>query len=126
MRSTRAYTFSAGDALTQRHFRIEANPRTTTVTALTAVSAQSTASGGLCVTYTLSASADVEMEVLNIAGRMIARIPVGISVPGTRTAAWSGRNASGSKAPPGLYLVTVRCHADDGTETTRCVKAFIR
>jgi parallel beta-helix repeat protein len=71
---------------------------------------------GMNLTYTLAASAQVEIEVLNIAGRTIADLPVGPQALGLQSYRWNGRNLTGSLVPPGLYLLRVTARADDGSQ----------
>ncbi len=82
--------------------------------------------GAVQIAYTLSAAADVEVQVLNMAGRTVATIPVEPSEAGTHTAFWPGRSASGSKVPPGQYLLRIDCKADDGVASTRLVTVGVR
>jgi flagellar hook assembly protein FlgD len=105
--------------------RIEAQPRTTQAALLTAVSAQA-ATGGVEVVYSMTAAAQVQIEVVNIAGRKIATILGGYQSAGMHTAQWAGRNDGGTKVPPGQYLLTVQCTGEDGTRNSRIVTVGIR
>jgi parallel beta-helix repeat protein len=69
---------------------------------------------GLALTYTLGAPAEVEMTVLNLAGRTIAVISAGPQAAGVQTLRWNGRNLAGSLVPAGMYLVRVSARSGDG------------
>ena len=125
MRTSRTYSFTSGEAGAHRRLRIEAKPRGQSAPILTSVAAQAGA-GGMQIVYSLSAPAEVGIEVLNIAGRTVARVPCGYREAGTHTALWSGRNVGGSKAPPGRYLISVHCCSDDGTQSSRITPAQVR
>jgi len=115
MRTTRAYSYQGQG---ERRFRIEAtrgNGNTLTVSGLTA---QQVGEGGMSISYTLSASADVSIEVRNISGRLIRSVPSGPAQAGLNTAAWDIRNAGGARVPSGVYLCTITARAGDGTQTT--------
>jgi hypothetical protein len=67
---------------------------------------------GAEIAFTLSAPSAVTVEVLNLAGRVIAtpvhRMPC---LSGTHRVLWSGLSATGLATPPGRYLL--RLHAQD-------------
>ncbi len=125
MRTTQSYSFVTGAQGAKRRLCIEATPRGTQPAILTSVAAQP-AVRGLQVTYTLSAAAQVDVVVMNIAGRPVARVASGRQEAGTHTAVWSGQSLSGTRVPAGRYLVQVRSAAEDGTACTRVVAAAVR
>ena len=124
MRTSRGYSFTAGEDGASRHLRVEASPRGAALL-ITSASAHGTPAGTEVV-YALSAAGDVRIEVLNIAGRKVAAIPSGYKAAGTHTARWAGTGLSGSKVPPGQYLISIRCTSDDGTQATRVLPARVR
>jgi len=69
---------------------------------------------GVGVTYSLSAAAQVQAVVLNLAGRTIAEIPAGRQDEGVQTLHWNGRNAAGSLVPAGVYLVRIEARSEEG------------
>jgi len=79
-----------------------------------AVNAQQLNSQYVSVVYSLSAAADVCIEVRNIAGRLIATIPCGVGSAGVNTATWNLRNSSGAPVPSGTYLCIVTAHSERG------------
>lgn len=124
MRTTTAYTFAAGERGATRRLRITAEPRGGRVV-ITNAAVQSTASG-VRVAYALSAAAEVSIEVLNIGGRTVARIPVGWQRAGAHAAHWTGTDLNGRPAPAGQYLITVRCTTEDGTQAKRVIPVRLR
>lgn len=70
------------------------------------------------IAYKLSASAQVTVQIRNIAGRLISRIGCGTETAGLNSATWNLRNRSGAVVPSGTYLCTITARADDGTQTT--------
>jgi len=50
----------------------------------------------------------VGFEVVNIAGRVVARVPERTYAAGPGQAAWEGRDADGGRIAPGLYFVRMR------------------
>ena len=72
---------------------------------------------GAEVMFTLSAAADVEARVLNLAGRPVGTICRNRACEaGANTLMWSGRSEAGLKAPAGRYLIEVTARAPDGSQ----------
>lgn len=91
-----------------------------TSAALALTSATAVCTGvGAEVAYTLSAAADVTVEVLNIAGRIVA-VPLRQQAhdPGLQRVLWTGQTLSGTSAPAGKYLVRVTARGEDGEQAT--------
>ena len=89
---------------------------TTTAAAVRGLSTQAVGEG-VCLTYTLAAPAQVTVEVLNVAGRIIAQLnPDGVQASGLQSVRWSGRGLTGSLVPSGTYLVRVTAHGQDGAQ----------
>ena len=83
--------------------------------------------GGAEVFFTLSAPADVTVEVVNIAGRPVARLAQErTSEAGLQRLMWNGQSLSGTAAPAGRYLIRVTAHAADGTESTALATVSVR
>jgi hypothetical protein len=68
--------------------------------------------------YALPVSGEVTVEVLDLAGRLVARLAQGRQVAGAHVARWDGRADSGGRAGPGVYLLRV---ALDGHTAARKV-----
>ena len=73
--------------------------------------------GALRVGFVLPHASDVDLSVFDPQGRRIATLQHGRLEAGPREAAWDGRDASGLRAPAGLYLVRLR--TADGSSTRR-------
>jgi len=125
LRTQRAYCFTSGEHGGVRHLRLEIKPREQGPALVTSALVQPGAAG-VRVVYTLSAEAEVELRVTNIAGRMVAGIPLGTQEAGSHVAVWPCRSATGGRVPRGQYLIQVRCAGQDGTQMTRVVPTQVR
>lgn len=94
--------------------------------AVTALSVRQVNGQAVAIAYTLSASADVSIEIRNIAGRTIRQIAAGPTAQGLRTATWNLRNATGSPVPSGTYICTVIARGEDGSQSRAIQTATIR
>lgn len=84
---------------------------------LTGLAAQPTPAGAE-VAFTLSAAAEVTVEVVNIAGRRVAEIrPQNLSA-GLNRLSWSGTTLAGTRAPAGTYLVRLIARTPSGGQTS--------
>lgn len=115
LRTTLEYSFSGPGS---RSMQLVASPAGISTLAITTVQARQIGAQAVALTYTLSADADVTLEVRNIAGRAIKHIPVGLRQAGINTTAWDLRGASGTPVPSGRYLCTLTARADDGTQAS--------
>ncbi len=73
--------------------------------------------GQVAVTVNLTAAAEVEAAVLNLAGRVVGVVPGQQFVAGVNTVWWNGRSTSGTLVPSGAYLVRVTARSKDGNCT---------
>ncbi|MFO7946037.1 MAG: FlgD immunoglobulin-like domain containing protein, partial [Armatimonadota bacterium] len=112
LRTTNDYTVRGDATLTIT--ATEGNGNTLTVSGVSTQQAGSQAT----IAYTLSADADVTVDIRNIAGRTISRIPCGSETAGVNSATWNLRNTSGAVVPSGTYLCTITARSADGTQTT--------
>jgi hypothetical protein len=69
--------------------------------------------------YALPRAATVRLEVFDLAGRTIATLAQGATLPGAHEAAWDLRTSAGERARPGVYLAVLR--AGDERASTRVV-----
>jgi len=113
LRHAQGYSYKA-HAGGRRQFKLWLGTHTRSLQIM-GVTTQATAAGGY-IAYTLSAEADVTIEIRNISGRLISRIPCGVSAAGINTATWNLRNRSGAPVPSGTYLCSITARADDGTQ----------
>jgi hypothetical protein len=123
-RTLTTYSYQSGEGGARR-FSLEVADRAETGLMITSASAQA-AGGAVTVSYTLSADAQVQVEVLNIAGRKVATLASGDTAPaGLNTCGWNGRGGSGTVVPSGRYLVRVSARADDGQQVQALVPVQI-
>jgi hypothetical protein len=94
--------------------------------AVTAASASPTDGGHVAIAYSLSAVADVEIRIRNVAGRAIARLAVGQCEPGASSQTWTGLSASGARAPAGTYLCEIVARAVDGQRARAVASVRLR
>lgn len=114
MRTLAQYVFTTGADGAVRHFRLEVGPRGANELAITAASAQNT-STGVVVSYSVSSACQVNIDVLNIAGRVIRRVVTGqAAAAGVNSQVWNLRNDAGAPVPAGLYLLRIEAAADNG------------
>jgi hypothetical protein len=61
------------------------------------------------IAFDLSAPARVDLEVLDVSGRLIRVLAAGAEYPsGGHTLIWDGRNETGRRAAPGTYMMVLR------------------
>lgn len=114
LRTCASYSFTAGTA--PRRFQLSLAQ--TSTLALTSVTTTQT-SRGAQISYALSAPAQVSVEILNIAGKVIRVVSADrLSPAGLASVVWDGRNATGAAVPAGMYLVRLTATADTGERTT--------
>lgn len=123
MRTTAFYRYRPQEGETVRKFEIVAAAGGTLQ--IGALSAQSTGSG-VQVAFTLSSPAEVSAEVLNLGGRVVARLRPVAMAEGACTLRWNGLNTSGARVPAGMYLIRVRARTADGQESNAVTQARVR
>ena len=73
---------------------------------------------GAQITFSLSAPASVEINILNIAGRLVRTITAGAQCEkGLNTFVWTGVSNTGLAAPNGRYVIEVRASAATGMQS---------
>jgi len=119
-RTMTCYSYNSGDG-GARSFRLEIADRAESGLMITGASAAA-ARGGVTVSYSLSAEAEVRIEVLNIAGRRVATVDAGQPQPaGVCAASWNGRSGAGTLCPAGRYLVRLEARGADGQQAQALV-----
>lgn len=93
----------------------------TAATAVSLVAAAAPTAAGCEIRLRLSEGANVSADIRNLAGRVVVALPAQRVPSGASSLLWNGRSASGTKAPPGSYLVTVTARTDDGQQAQSCV-----
>lgn len=103
------------------------SPLAPTALTMAGVSAASTGSGTVAISYTLSSPAQVTAEVLNLAGRSVAVVQSsGVAAAGANTLLWSGRSSYGTRVPAGAYLVRVTARNGAGAQCSNLSSLLIR
>jgi arylsulfatase A-like enzyme len=94
---------------------------------VTGLATAPTRAGGAQITFALSASSDVTVEVTNIAGRPVATVVTGTKLRrGMQTVVWNGLSARGSPVPNGLYVVRVAARAEGGPVSRAITTCAVR
>lgn len=114
MRTASAYSFTLSPGETQRSLTVEVNAKVGDALAISGLQSQAT-SGGVQLTYILSAPAAVDIQLLNLAGRTVRSLQAaGPAGAGLSSALWDGRNQFGVRAPAGVYLARFTARTEDG------------
>ncbi len=122
MRTSGAYTYNPGVG-GARQFRVLVRPRAGATLGLTGVTCAQVDVGGVAVAYTLNAEAKVDVEVRNIAGRIVRRVAVDKAcAAGQNTVVWSGVDERGMRVPAGLYVVQVTARSPDTGESMSVIR----
>jgi len=86
------------------------------VLTLTSAAAQQTAQGA-ALTFTLSAPANVEVTITNIAGRPVRTVVRDYACDtGVNELTWNALSDGGTRLPAGRYLVMITARSEDGTQ----------
>lgn len=80
------------------------------------VAAAPTANGGAQIVVTLGAPAEVQAEILNIAGRVVCALPPVKGKAGVNSLLWNGRSKAGTQVPAGSYLCRVIARSPEGQQ----------
>jgi hypothetical protein len=125
MRTASSYTFASGDEGGTRHFRIRVSSRERGLQ-ITDLAVDSVARGA-AITYALSDDAEVDVVVLNSAGRVVRTLSKGESVAAGRSVVnWDGRSDAGSSAPSGEYRIQLEARSLGGGRVTRTAALSLR
>jgi len=121
MRTRAQYEFAAPGEGASRSFTVTVKPTQQAGVLISSFSAVPLRGGrGAEMTFSLSADAAVSLEVLNVAGRLVQRVRMGLEAEaGRRAVAWNGRSASGTALPNGTYLCVLEARAPDGQQARR-------
>ncbi len=116
MRTSGGYVCQLGAEQTERYLEVITSEKGASALTVTGVRAQATRSSGSQIVFALSDEAAVDVEVLNIAGRCVRKLAGDQLLPaGANTVLWDHRADSGTRVPPGRYLVSVLARTEDGT-----------
>ena len=125
MRSRSAYTFTLGAAETTRSFTVSTSQSAgggrAVLTGLIVdpiATGRNTAAAGYSISYDLSTSAQVDIEVLASNGRMVSIVAPNRAVSaGSNQVVWTGRDVTGKPLPSGVYILQVRAVTPTGDVT---------
>jgi len=124
MRTTNSYSYNSGPAGGAREFSITVKPRGAASTVVTGASVSQTAAG-YAITYTLSSSAVVDVEIRNISGILVKKLASGTaSEAGTNSVLWDGRSEAGTRVPNGRYLCTITARSPETGQSSNIVRTF--
>jgi len=129
-----SYYFEASDGL-----QLASGPPTTQHSGPTISATQSSAAGliGSVITHQAPAgnieircqmmsASHIDVEVLNIAGRQVARVAADRPVEaGSNRLLWNGRSTRGTKVPPGRYLVRITAMSEPGPQQQMMVPLWL-
>lgn len=68
--------------------------------------------GRTAIAWSLPADADVDLAVFDVAGRRVRTLARGVRTAGRHEAGWDGRDESGARVAPGVYLIRYRAGAE--------------
>jgi len=74
------------------------------------------------ITFTMSERGVIKAQIFALTGRLVADLSPGVTAPGIHSIAWNGRNADGTRARPGIYLIRLR--AADQSATARAILVY--
>jgi len=67
------------------------------------------------ITFSLSASADIGLNIYDISGRRIASLYDGLASAGTHSTIWDGKNGAGNSVSSGIYFYSLCINGRDNT-----------
>lgn len=124
MRTVGAYTYNAGDECGSRSFKVIAEPAGDRTLLLSGVATAQAPDGTVQLSYTVSTTADVSVDILNISGRVVGQLGSRTASAGaTNTVYWNGRTSQGTKAPSGRYMVRLTARTASG-QVSQAVRAL--
>ncbi len=96
-------------------------PRADAIAPLRLAVAPNPARGPATLAWTNPVAGKVTLDLLDVAGRRVARLLSGESPAGAQRATWDGRGADGARVAPGVYVA--RLVTPVGVSTTTIVRA---
>jgi hypothetical protein len=124
MRTTSGYTFSLRDGV--KRLRIVAERRVGAGLRIVGVKVEPTRGGQLIARFTLTESAEVEVKLLTLTGRLISVVqPRRLMSVGEHRIAWDGRSVNGG-LPKGSYLLEIKAYGERGEQVRGCALWVVR
>jgi hypothetical protein len=116
MRTSAGAELAADESGVNRRLRIKCLKRSSMPLVISSMSAFQGSAGAAEIVFALSSAADVEVEILNIAGRPVRSIALGTREVGQNTLSWNLRDNTGTAVPTGMYLVRMNARDDSGRQ----------
>jgi hypothetical protein len=124
MRTISGYTFSLSDGV--KRLRIVAERRWGAGLRIVGVKTESTRGGQLIARFTLTESAEVEVKLLTLTGRLISVVqPRRLMPMGEHRIVWDGRSVNGG-LPKGSYLLEIKAYGERGEQVRGCALWVVR
>jgi hypothetical protein len=94
---------------------------------ITSVVAAPTGAGAVQIVFALTSAAEVEAQVVNIAGRPVKTLVSDRSCPkGSNSLLWNCSSDRGLRVPSGTYLIRLTAHTADGQQVSRVCPVNVR
>jgi len=124
MRTTSGYTFALRDGV--KRLRIVAERRVGAGLRIVGVKTEPTRGGQLIARFTLTESAEVEVKLLTLTGRLISVVqPRRLMPMGEHRIVWDGRSVNGG-LPKGSYLLEIKAYGERGEQVRGCALWVVR
>ena len=121
VRTAQQYTYRATQDAPRR-FKLEVSPRTVGALVISSASATMARGGHVAVAYSLSQSAEVTLNVMNISGRSVKALAAAApAAAGVNSQLWDLSSSRGTQVPNGTYLISIRATTDTGQQTRTVV-----
>ncbi|MGE5530731.1 MAG: M6 family metalloprotease domain-containing protein [Bacteroidota bacterium] len=99
---------------------------TTVATLTVGATAAPTRAEGAEISVNLSTAAAVEVQICNLAGRVVGQLPRQQLSAGVSNLLWNGSSINGTAVPDGTYLVKVLARGDEGTQAQALSSLSVR
>jgi len=124
MRTTSGYTFTLRDGV--KRLRVVAERRLGGGLRIVGIKAEPTRGGQLIARFTLTESAEVEVKLLSLTGRVISVVqPRRLMPMGEHRIVWDGRSVNGG-LPKGSYLLEIKAYGERGEQVRGCALWVVR
>jgi hypothetical protein len=102
------FPVSSADAAVGIGQLLGVGPGGTAETALKLRAEPNPSPGAVMLTVESAAAGEQRLDVLDVQGRLVRRLGGGWHDRGTRQVSWDGRDASGARAPSGVYIIRLQ------------------
>lgn len=122
LRTSESYSYVPSNAGARR-FEITVRPRAHVTLGLSASARAADGGAGLEILYTLSSDAVVDVEIRNIAGRVVRQVAADrMATRGQSSLVWNGLSDAGTMVPSGTYIVQVTARSPETGERTSVIR----